>query len=112
MPDTPTNGIRDESQATVWRRATSTAYVESGPGSAPRAVVLDLARPDLLPYVFEGSAAEIWESVNGLRSEAEIVSELARLHDVEEEVVAANVSDFLAELARLHLAEAGAAATP
>ena len=49
---------RADAWTTVWRRATSAAYVES----PERVVVLDLDHLDLPPYVFEGSAAQIWAS--------------------------------------------------
>jgi hypothetical protein len=84
---------------TVWRRATSTAYVES----PERAVVLDLDHLDLPPYVFEGSAAQIWACVDGDRSEAEIVADLAEAFEVPAEVVAPDVRDFIGRLRDLGL---------
>ena len=84
---------------TVWRRATSTAYVES----PERAVVLDLDHLDLPPYIFEGSAAQIWACVDGDRSEAEIVADLAAAFEVPAEVVAPDVRDFLDRLRDLGL---------
>ena len=69
----------------VWRRATSTAYVES----PERVVVVDLDHLDLPPYVFEGSAAQVWACLDGVRTEAEIVADLADAYDAPAEVVAA-----------------------
>lgn len=87
----------------VWRRATSTAYVES----SERAVVVDLDHLDLPPYVFEGSAAQIWACVDGIRSEAQIVAELADAYDVAAEVVEPDVRAFVERLRGLGLVVAG-----
>jgi len=83
----------------VWRRATGTAYVES----PERVVVLDLDHLDLPPYVFEGSAAQIWACVDGDRSEAQIVTDLAAAYDAPAEVVAADVREFVERLRGLGL---------
>jgi len=83
----------------VWRRATGTAYVES----PERVVVLDLDHLDLPPYVFEGSAAQIWACVDGDRSEAQIVTDLAAAYDASAEVVAADVREFVERLRGLGL---------
>jgi hypothetical protein len=85
--------------ATVWRRATSTAYVES----PERVVVLDLDHPDLPPYIFEGSAAQVWACIDGDRTEAEIVDDLAGAFEVPAEVVAADVRSFVDHLRDLGL---------
>jgi hypothetical protein len=87
---------------TVWRRATSTAYVES----EGRVVVLDLDHLDLPPYVFEGSAAEIWACLDGDRTEDEVVADLASAFEVPPEVVRGDVRPFLERLAELGLAVA------
>ncbi len=92
--------------AVVWRRATSTAYVES----PERVVVVDLDHLDLPPYVFEGSAAQIWACVDGERSEAQIVADLAVAYDTAAEVVAPDVRAFVGRLRRLGLVVAGALA--
>jgi hypothetical protein len=85
--------------STVWRRATETAYVES-PG---RVVVLDLDRPDLPPYVFEGSAAQIWTGIDGIRSEARITADLADAFEAPVDVVSADVRQFVDRLRELRL---------
>ena len=85
-----------------WRRATTAAYVESAPGSQARVVVLDLDRPELPPYVFEGSAAEIWARVDG-RTEAEIAADLAEAFGAPVEVVATDVRQFIDRLRDLGL---------
>src|SRR4051794_21080474 len=89
---------------TVWRRVDHAAYVDSG----ERVVVLDLDHLDLPPYVFEGSAAAVWACFDGDRTEAEIVSELAEVYQVEPAVVAVDVRQFVDRLRTLGLVVAGA----
>jgi hypothetical protein len=97
------DGVSGEDEAPprpiVWRRAPTTAYV----GSPERAVVLDLTRLGGAPYVFEGSAARIWACVDGERTEAEIVDELARSHGLRADAVGRDVRDFLDRLDDLGL---------
>jgi Coenzyme PQQ synthesis protein D (PqqD) len=88
-----------ERGTTVWRRATGTAHVES----AERVVVLDLDHPDLPPYVFAGSAARIWACVDGERTEAGIVADLAETFEAPAEVVAPDVRQFVDRLRELGL---------
>jgi hypothetical protein len=83
----------------IWRRATSTAYVET----AERVVVLDLDHLDRTPYVFEGSAAQVWACVDGERTESEIVTDLAEAFEAPVEVVAADVRQFVDRLLDLGL---------
>lgn len=90
--------------STVWRRATHAAYVESG----ERVVVLDLDHLDHPPYVFEGSAAQVWSSVDGDRNEAEIVADLAEAFDAPADVVAHDVRTFIDQLRDLGLVVADA----
>jgi hypothetical protein len=85
--------------STVWRRATSTAYVES----PERVVVVDLDHLDLPPYVFEGSAAQVWARLDGVRTEAEVVADLAEAYDVSAEVVTGDVREFVDRLRDLGL---------
>jgi uncharacterized protein YbjT (DUF2867 family) len=85
--------------STVWRRATSAAYVES----PQRVALLDLDHPDLPPYVFEGSAAQVWACVDGDRTEAEIATDLAEAFGAPVEVVAADVRQFVDQLRDLGL---------
>ncbi len=90
--------------STVWRRATGVAYVDS----PERVVVLDLDHLDLPPYVFEGSAAQVWAGVDGVRTEAELVTELAVAYEVPAEVVAGDVRQFIDRLRDLGLILDGA----
>jgi pyrroloquinoline quinone biosynthesis protein D len=85
--------------ATVWRRSASAAYVESD----ERVVVLDLDHLDLQPYVFEGSAAQIWACLDGDRTEAEVVTDLAEAFGVPADQVAHDVRGFIDRLADLGL---------
>jgi hypothetical protein len=87
----------------VWRHADAAAYVES----AERVVVVDLDHLDLPPYVFEGSAAQIWLSVDGDRTETEIVTDLAEAYDVPTEVVTPDLRQFVDRLRDLGLVVAG-----
>jgi Coenzyme PQQ synthesis protein D (PqqD) len=89
----------DTGADTVWRRVEHTAYVESG----ERVVVLDLDHVDFAPYVFEGTAAVVWTCLDGLRTESEIVSDLAATYEVEAAVVAADVRQFVDRLRDLGL---------
>jgi hypothetical protein len=88
---------------TVWRRSPDAAYVESPSGAVERAVVLDLNHLDRPPYVFEGSAAHVWARVDGHRTEAEIVNDLAEAFEAPVEVVAADVRRFVDRLRDLGL---------
>jgi hypothetical protein len=84
---------------TVWRRSTETAYVES----PDRTVVLDLDHLDRAPYVFEATAAQIWSHIDGVCSEREIVTALARVYDAPVEALARDVRAFLDQLEGLGL---------
>jgi hypothetical protein len=66
-------------------------------------VVLDLDRPELPPYVFEGPAADIWAAVDGRRSEAEMAAELAEAFEAPVDVVTADVRQFVDRLRELGL---------
>jgi hypothetical protein len=99
MADSVSGGTPDAPRPAVWRRATSTAYVES----SQRVVVLDLAHLDHPPYVFEGSAAQIWAGVDGDRSEAQIASHLAETFQAPVEEVSADVRQFVDRLREVGL---------
>ena len=99
MAESVRPGTGSSTGSTVWRRSTSTAYVES----PHRVVVLDLSKLDRAPYVFEGSAAQVWACVDGDRTESEIVTDLAEAYCAPVESLAGDVRGFLAELAELGL---------
>jgi hypothetical protein len=92
-------GARTGGDPVVWRRATGTAYVES----PERVVVLDLEHLDRAPYVFEGSAAQVWACVDGDRTESDIVTDLAEAFQIPVDVVTADVRQFVDRLADLGL---------
>ena len=83
----------------VWVRATSTAYVES----PERVVVVDLDHLELPPYVFEGTAAQVWGCLDGDRTEDEIVADLAEAYDAPVAVVEPDVRAFVERLRGLGL---------
>jgi hypothetical protein len=87
----------------VWRRSDNTAYVES----SDRVVVLDLDHLDLQPFVFEGSAAQVWACLDGDRSETEIVHDLAQAYDVALRIVDGDVRQFIDRLRDLGLIVSG-----
>ncbi len=93
----------------VWQHAPAAAYVESPPGSGQRVVVIDLDHLDLPPYVFEGSAAQVWMCVDGDRTETEIVTDLAEAYDVPVAVVTPDVRHFVDRLRDLGLITLGTA---
>jgi len=101
---TPLTGGPASLGPTVWQRATSTAYVEA----PARVVVLDLGHLDRPPYVFEGSAAQVWACLDGIRTEDEIVTDLADAYDVSPEVVSGDVRRFVDRLRDLGLIVADA----
>lgn len=81
---------------------------------AGRAVVLNLPRIEeqQTPYVFDGTAFEIWSRIDGTRTEPQIVDELVEASGAEREVVARDTRSFLATLRGLGLVEdAGAPVT-
>jgi hypothetical protein len=66
-------------------------------------VVLDLDHLDRAPYVFEGTAVQVWACVDGRRTESEIVTDLAEAFEAPAEVVTADVRQFVDRLADLGL---------
>ena len=92
----------------IWRHATSAAYVES----SERAVVVDLDHLDLPPFVFEGTAAQVWACVDGDRTESEIVTDLAEAYEVAPEVVEPDVRAFVERLRNLALIVTGPVGDP
>jgi hypothetical protein len=61
-----------------------------------------LERP---PLVFEGSAAEIWQRLDGTRDEGDIVIELAELYGEDRLLIEPAVTAFLGELVERGLLE-------
>lgn len=73
--------------------------------SETRATVLNLPRLEeqQVPYLFEGTAFDIWTRIDGTLTEEEIVAELASGYDVGVEVVAPQVRAFVSQLLELGL---------
>ncbi|MDN4477452.1 PqqD family protein [Demequina sp. SYSU T00039] len=73
--------------------------------SEDRATVLNLPRLEeqQVPYIFEGTAFEIWIRIDGTRTEQEIVDELAEVYEALAEEIAPQVRDFVAQLLELRL---------
>ncbi len=86
---------------TVWRRGEGVAYVDR----EGRSALLDLDHLDRPPFVLEGSAAEIWQRVDGERDEQAIVAELVELYAEDPAVIGPAVHDFLADLHSRDLVE-------
>jgi hypothetical protein len=70
-------------------------------------VVLDLDHLDLPPYVFEGTAAQVWACLDGDRSEREIVADLAEAYEAPAQRVADDVRQFVDRLRDLGLIVSG-----
>lgn len=99
-------GSGPDTGATVWQPATTAAYVET----PERVVVLDLDHLDRAPYVFEGSAAQVWACIDGDRTQDEIVRDLSEVFQAPVDVVAADVHEFVDHLRELGLVVAGGTA--
>ncbi len=88
--------------AVVWRHARSLAVVES----PDRVALVDLARLAEPPRVLEGSAAVIWQAVDGERTPAEVVRSVAASFEAEPGDIEVDVVAFLESLADAGLIEA------
>ena len=72
-----------------------------------RVVVLNLPHIEQQqsPYVFAGSAFEVWSRIDGTTSEEQLVDDIVATLGVEREQVAADTAAFLAQLLELGLIE-------
>lgn len=59
----------------VWKHADGLAVVEGD----QRVVTLDLTHPDRPPLGMPGAAADVWRAIDGRRTGAEVVAEIATL---------------------------------
>ena len=68
-------------------------------------VVLNLPRLEeqQSPYVFDGTSFAIWLLIDGTRSEAQIVDELAEAYEASRDQVAGDVEVFVTRLLELEL---------
>jgi Coenzyme PQQ synthesis protein D (PqqD) len=87
--------------ATVWRRSTEVAHVES-PG---RVAMIDLTHLDRPPVILEGTGAAIWAHLESPVGENELIAALAAEYDADPAEVGPSVLDFLAQLDELGLVE-------
>ncbi|WP_372727398.1 PqqD family protein [Nocardioides sp.] len=78
----------------VLRRKDELAVVDS----TDRVAILDLDDLTCPPRVLEGTAAAIWQLVDGVRSERDICQELAEAYGAPFEVVADDVAAFLNQM--------------
>ncbi len=73
------------------------------------ATVLNLPRLEeqQVPYLFEGTAFEIWVRLDGTRTEVAIVDELVEAYGAPRAEVQAGVREFVAKVVELGLVEGG-----
>jgi hypothetical protein len=86
----------------LWRRSGSVAYVDS----EGRSALLDLDRLADPPLILQGSAAEIWQRVDGATHVDAMLAELVELYGEDPETLRPAVLGFLADLAQRGLIEA------
>ena len=72
-------------------------------GDGDRAIILDLNRLDRSPEALVGTAARIWQAIDGERDEEQIVAVLADQFDTTPDQIAGDVRTFLAQLETLGL---------
>lgn len=94
--------------AESWQHSDSLAWVDVPDGIA----LVDLARlsAETVPLVLTGSAAAIWDAIDGTRSTAQVVEALAQqFDDVDPDDLARSTEHFLHELAERGLVSLRAA---
>jgi hypothetical protein len=67
--------------------------------------MLDLGESQAVPLILEGVAALIWQQIDGSRSSAQIIRELAPRFDASSDIVATDITAFLEQLSGLGLIE-------
>ncbi|MDQ0000061.1 pyrroloquinoline quinone biosynthesis peptide chaperone PqqD [Pseudarthrobacter sulfonivorans] len=90
----------------IYRHSTNVAQVRTE--SANRVALLHLDANQ--PVVLEGTAAAIWELIDGQRTVQEILAELEARFDDESGQMVSQVADFLEHLQKQHLIEPASAA--
>jgi Coenzyme PQQ synthesis protein D (PqqD) len=83
----------------VYAHSEDVAVVEDG----DRVIVLDLNRLDRSPNAFVGTAARIWQAIDGTQDEEHLVAHLADEFDTTPEEIADDVRGFLTQLLTLGL---------
>lgn len=87
---------------TVAHKHSAELAVVESPG---RVVVLDLTRLDRPPVVLEGTAAEIWHAIDGVRDDETICTDLAASYGMLPEQIRADVLACLTQLTDLGLVQ-------
>lgn len=85
----------------VYRLSKDVAVV----GEGDRIVVLDLTRLDRPPMALEGTAARIWQAIDGERDQEQVIAHLAGAYGTTSEQIAGDVRIFLGQLVDLSLVD-------
>lgn len=88
-----------EGGASVFAHSEDVAVV----GEGDRVIVLDLNRLDRSPEALVGTAARIWQAIDGKRDETRLVADLAEQYDTTPDQIADDVRTFLTQLVTLSL---------
>lgn len=83
----------------VWQRGRHIAYVDR----EGRSALINLSRTSEMPLVLEGSAAEVWQRIDGVRPVDDVIAELMTIYDEPESTIRPAVESFVADLARRDL---------
>lgn len=86
----------------IWRRGTLVAEVRTESEGRVALLHLDATQP----VVLDGTAAAIWELIDGLRNQAELIAELEAAFEDAAGQLAHQVEAFLASLEARRLIEA------
>jgi pyrroloquinoline quinone biosynthesis protein D len=84
-----------------WRVRTDVAFVNTGRSL----VVLALSTAMPVPLSLEGTAAAIWNTIDGQRDTRDIATAVADAYDANPRVVLTEVTDFLRQLEEVNLIE-------
>ena len=79
----------------AWQHGAHVAFVRS----EDRVVALDLVGAPDAPQVLSPSASAVWKAIDGERTDEEIIAVVAESYEVDAEVIAADVRQFLEDLA-------------
>jgi hypothetical protein len=85
----------------VWRRGPDVAHVST----AERVALLDLRHLERPPYLLQGSAAVVWDLLDGCSLMLDVVRSVAQHYGVAEVEVEQSVYLFVDQLSDLGLAE-------
>jgi hypothetical protein len=91
----------------VWRHSANVAQVHTG--SANRVALLHLDTTQ--PVVLEGTAAAIWELIDGQRDQADVIAQLEETFEDSSGQMQAQIESFLTSLAAQRLIKAVSAAS-